>query len=206
MTQHHNNDSLRWKVNSSLREAIFEDSGDDPAMSLLYNLICGNTSTKLAATEIIASINNIEDSEIDFWDLSSQIIFLASEYPFLQPQLVELIDFILSHPSLPEVPRSQLRSHLVTAIGDMAASNYAHLFEEHKRTKDLVSDHINLHRFLARLLSLGGLVGLNDSLYMLSVGLEDHPESHNDPDIDVCAAAQYAIHASVPIFAGCATG
>ena len=198
--------SLRWKVNSNLREAIFEDSGHDPATSILYNLTYGNTSTKLAASEIVALIGNIEDPEIVFLSLSSQIIFLASEYPFLQSQLVDLIDTILSHPSLPEIPQSQLRSHLVATIGDTAASNYAQLFEKHKRTKDLVDDHINLHGFLARLLSVGGLVEVNDSLYMFSVGLEDHSESHNDPDIDVRAAAQYAIHAAVPIFAGCVTG
>ena len=200
------NDSLRWKVNSNLREAVFEASEHDAATDLLNNLACGNTSTKLAASEIVALISNIKDPEMVFLNLSSQIIFLASEYPFLQSQLVDLIGAILSHPSLPEVPQSQLRSHLVATTGDTAASNYAQLFEKHKRTKDLVDDHINLHGFLARLLSLGGLVELNYSLYMFSVGLEDHSESHNDLDIDVRAAAQYAIHAAVPIFAGCVTG
>lgn len=200
MTQPHGNDALRWKISSNLRQAIFEDSGDDPITGLLYNFISGNTSCALAASDIISSISNKEDLATD---ISTQIIFLASEYPFLQPQLVDLITCLLSNPDLPEEPKAQCSSQLATTIGDTAASNYAHLFENQERTKDLIHDHINLHRFLARLLFLGGPVGLDDAMYMLSVGLEDHPESHKAPDIDVCAAAQYVIHAAKPIFDGC---
>lgn len=201
-----NDGSLRWQIINNIHQAIFEDSKDDPAASLLYKLICGHSSTSLTAYDIITFINNIEDSETFLSNLTTQIIFLASEYPFLQPQLASLITTILSNPTFPEEPKSHFTSHLSTTISDTAASNYAHLLEESQRTKELIEDHINLHRFQARLLPIGGIVGLDDAMYMLSVGLEDHPESHDALDVDLGVAAGYMVHAAEGVFDACLKG
>lgn len=206
MTQPQSDHELRWKINGNLRQAIFEDSEDDSATDLLYNLVYGLTSTKLAASDISSLIRRSEDPDTIISSLTTQIVFLASEYAFLQPQLILLIDSVLSDPDFPEVSIALFSSQLVTTISDTAASNYAHLFERHNRTRNLVEDHVNLHSFLARLLSHGDLVGLDNTLYILSVGLENHLESHQDADIDVRAAAQYAIHAAAPIFDACVKG
>jgi len=206
MAQANSNDSLRWKVNSNLRQAILEISEDDPVRRLLYSVVYGYTSTTLATKEMLSSITNTKDLDTYLSSLSLQALFLASEYPFLQPQLVDLINTILSNPSFPEESKDQFSSEMMTAISDTARSNYGHLFDKKNRTKDLIDDHINLHRFLARLLPLGGLVDLDDAMYMLCVGLEDYSDSHKAPDIDVPAAAQYVIHAAAPIFDACVKG
>jgi len=208
MAQANSSDSLRWKVNSNLRQALleFEHSKDEPVTRFLYSVVYGYTSTTLATKEMLSSITNPKDLDTYLSSLSIQILFLASEYPFLQPQLVDLINTILSSPSFPEESKDQFSSEMITDISDTTKSNYAHLFDEKNRTNDLIDDHINLHRFLARLLPLGGLVDLDDAMYMLCVGLEDYSHSHEAPDIDVPAAAQYVIHAAVPIFDACVKG
>jgi hypothetical protein len=206
MAHVNSNDSLRWKVNSNLRQAILEGSEDDPVTRLLYSVVYGYTSTTLATEEMLSSNTNTKDLNTYLSRLSIQALFLASEYPFLQPQLVDLINTILSNPSFPEESKDQFSSGMITDISDTTKSNYGHLFDEKQRTKDLIDDHINLHRFLARLLPLGGLVEIDDAMYMLCVGLEDYSHSHKAPDIDVPAAAQYVIHAAAPIFDACVKG
>lgn len=206
MAQANSNDSLRWKVNSNLGQAIFEDSEDDPVTRLLYSVVYGDTSTTLATKDMLSSNINTKDLDTYLSRLSMQILFLASEYPFLQPQLVDLINTILSDPSFPEASKDHFSSEMITDISDTTKSNYGHLFNEKNRTKDLIHDHINLHRFLARLLYLEGLVDLDDAMYMLCVGLEDFSDSHEAPDIDIPVAAQYVIHAAVPIFDACVKG
>ncbi len=93
-------------------------------------------------------------------------------------------------------------------MGDWASSNYGHLFDNSNESPGLIRDHIHLHRFIARLMSFLGenehpehrLTGLNDALFILSTSLEDHPDSHDLPDVDVPAAAQYMIHAGELFF------
>ena len=207
MNQPQGDNALRWKIHGTLRQAIFEDSEHDPATHFLYNVVYGLTSTKLAASDISSLIRKSEDPDTIISSLTTQIVFLASEYAFLQPHLIQLISSILSNTDFPEESTAQFSSQLVTTMSDAVSSNHAHLFETHNRTRNLIDDHVNLHCFLARLLSHGGdLVGLDDTLYVLSVGLEDHLESHQDPDIDIRAAAQYAIHAAGPIFDACVKG
>lgn len=52
----------------------------------------------------------------------------------------------------------------------------------------------------------GDVVGLDDALFILSTALEDHPESHHSPDIDIPAAAQYVTHAGSVLFEACMKG
>jgi len=208
MAQANSNESLRWKINSNLRQAVFEleNSTDDPVTRLLYSVVYGYTSTTLATKDMLSSTTNTKDLDSYLSSLSLQALFLASEYPFLQPQLVDLINTILWDPRFPEESKDHFSSELITDISDTTKSNYGHLFNEKNRTKDLIDDHINLHRFLARLLPFGGLVDLDDAMYMLCVGLEDFSNSHGAPDIDIPAAAQYVIHAATPIFGACVKG
>ena len=113
--------------------------------------------------------------------------------------------------SFPAEERSIFVSEMATAIGDTAQSNYGDLFEERQCTRNLISDHIHLNRFLARLLSaLNGtgneqerIMELDDALLILSTGLEGHAESHDLPDVDIPAAAQYVIHAGEVFFEEC---
>lgn len=39
-----------------------------------------------------------------------------------------------------------------------------------------------------------GITGLDDALFVLRAALEDHPDSHRTPGIDIPAAAQHVIH------------
>lgn len=155
---------------------------------------------------MLSSITNTKDLSTYLSSLSIQVLFLTSEYPFLQPQLVDLINSILSNPSFPEESKDHFSSEMRTDISDTTKSNYGHLCNEKQRTKDFIDDLINLQRFLARLLPLGGLVEIDDAMYMLCMGLEEYSHSHEAPDIDVPAAAQYVIHAAVPIFDACVKG
>lgn len=142
-----------------------------------------------------------------------QIIFLACDYPFLQPQLVSLVACIMQSPpaSFSAERRSDFVSNIAVTIGDTTQSNYGLLFEERHRTPDLISDHIHLNRFIARLLSALGdvdnpgetITALNDALFMLSTGLEENPDSHKLPDVDIPAAAQYMIYAGEVFFEAC---
>ena len=196
--------SLRSTINNDLYQAIFEDTDHDPTTQLLYNVLYGTTNLKLAADEIIDSTSERESSDEYFSSLSNQIIFLASEYPFFQLNLAGLIQTLLINPKFAADARSALVSEMATTIGDVSQSNFGHLFDQKQRTESLVQDHINLHRFTARLLSINAEIhGPDDALFILSVGLEDHPESHGSSEIDVPAAAQYFIHAGDTIFDAC---
>jgi len=143
-------------------------------------------------------------------------VFLACEYPFLQPQLVSLVACIMQSPplSFSAERRSEFVLEMVVTIGDTTQSNYGNIFDERHRTPDLISDHIHLNRFIARLLSALGdvenpgerITGLDDALFILSTGLEDNSESHNLPDVDIPASAQYMIHAGELFFEACKRG
>ena len=110
--------------------------------------------------------------------------------------------------------RSRFNAGFATSIGDITQSNYGLLFEASKRNQSLIRDHIQIHGFLSRLLSaLGGLedpkgrlTAFSDALFILSTSLEEHPDSHNLPDVDVPAAAQYMIHAGTILFEECKKG
>lgn len=92
---------------------------------------------------------------------------------------------------------------MIKDISDTTESNYGHLCDENQRTEDLIDDHISLHRILTRLLPLGALVGIDDAMYVLCVGFEGYIHSHEVPDIDVPAAAQYVVHVALPFFVLC---
>ena len=83
-------------------------------------------------------------------------------------------------------------------VADTTRANYGVLFEESRRDQDLISDHVHLNRFLARLLFLNPeerISDIDDALFILATAFEGHPDSHNAPEIDIPAAAQYMIHA-----------
>ena len=203
--------SLRSSINNGLRQAIFEDVEENPTATLLYDLIYGNTTASLTKAEVIAITHKYKDTESFLPELSTQIIFLASEYSFLNPQLISLVECILhSKPSdLPNQIRPDFISAMSTTLSDTTRANYGNLFEERHRTPDLIRDHINLNRFIARLLSaVAGtdgedITGIDDALFILVVGLEGHADSHNFPDVDVPVAAQYVIHAGDLLFEAC---
>ena len=217
-TQPNTTESLYEIVNNGLRRAIFEDDEKDPLNILLYDLIDGSTSPTLAAAEFLTVARDSQDTESCFSDLAAQTVSLASEYPFLQPHLVGLIASIMqSAPaSFPSEMRICFVKECATAIGDTTQSNYGILFEEEQRRRrpSLVQEHVNLNRFIARLLSaLGeprepkeGLTHVNDALFILSTALEGHASSHQLPDVDIPAAAQYMIHAGELIFNECENG
>lgn len=50
------------------------------------------------------------------------------------------------------------------------------------------------------------ITGLDDALFILSAALEDHPDSHRTPVIDIPAAAQYVIHCGDVFFEVCIKG
>ena len=205
-------------INEGLRRAIFEDDDRDPLSTILYELIYGNTTPTLAAADILTTAHKGQDIEYCFSGFAAQSLSLASDYPFLQPRLVDLIASIMQSKSasFPLETRIGFVKEFATAIGDTTQSNYGLLFEEEKRHQKpgLVSEHINVNGFIARLLSaLGeprepkeGLTHLNDALFILSTALEDHASSHKLPDIDIPAAAQYMIHAGELIFDECDKG
>ena len=110
--------------------------------------------------------------------------------------------------------RSYFVSAMATTIGDVTQSNYGVLFEKRHRTADLISDHIHLNRYIARLLfALGNpkdpgesITGLSDAFFILCTSLEDHADSHDLPNVDTQAAAQYMIHAGEIFFEACEKG
>jgi len=51
-----------------------------------------------------------------------------------------------------------------------------------------------------------GIAGLDDALFILSAALEDHPDSHRTPGVDIPAAAQYVIHCGDVLFEVCIKG
>ncbi|KAI4114007.1 MAG: hypothetical protein LQ338_008079, partial [Usnochroma carphineum] len=156
-TQPNTTESLHEIVNNGLRRAIFEDDESDPLNTLLYDLIDGSTNPTLAAAEFLTAARESQDTESCFSNLSAQTISLACEYPFLQPHLVGLVASIMQSTSVsfPSEMRVCFLDELAPAIGDLTQSNYGLLFEEeHRRRRpDLVEEHINLNRFIARLLS-----------------------------------------------------
>ena len=196
-------DSLRFKIQDELRDDILEKDAKYPTDRLLYNLVMGNTNTVLTIGDIISAYTNAEDPKYFIIDVVGMIIFLVSDYSFFHVQMVDFVHNINSDKRCPDAFTTEFNSQFVMLSSDGARSNYAHLHDEPKRTKDLVEAHINLHQFFARLLPMEGLVELEDVLYTLSVGLEDHSDSHNCPDIDVPVAALYVIHGAEQIKNAC---
>lgn len=102
---------------------------------------------------------------------------------------------------------------MAVTIGDTTQSNYGNIFDERHRTSNVISDHIHLNRFIARLLALTdienpgeGITGLDDALFILSTGLEGNSNSHDLPDVDIPAVAQYMVHAGELFFEACKKG
>ena len=166
--------------------------------------------------QVIAADCRSEDNIPLFFSLSIQITFLACEYPFLQPQLVSFVTYMMQSPpaDFPTEMRSYFESGMATTAGDVTQPNYGHLSEERQRTPDLVSSQTHLDRFIARLLfafgrpknAVGSFTGLNDTLFIIGTGLEEHADSHNLPNVDVPAAAQQTIHAAELFFEACEKG
>ena len=84
-----------------------------------------------------------------------------------------------------------------TGIRRTTVSQYSLLFEAEQRRRNsrLAKEYINLHRFIARLLSLDAF-HVEDAMFILSIALKDHDDSHNLPNANVLIATQYVIHAS----------
>lgn len=203
-------EALIDQINNGFLRTICEDGDFKDANTLLYDLIYGKTTPVIAAAEIMDFARANPDTQPYLENFSMQVLSLACNYPFLQPQLVSLVVSIMQIPpaSSPDEVRSCFKKSFATLMGDWASSNYGHLFDNSKHTPGLIRDHIHLHRFIARLLSSLGenenpehrLTGLNDALFILSTSLEDHSDSHDLPDVDVPAAAQYMIHAGELFF------
>lgn len=209
-------EALIEEINNGLQKAIHDDGDIEDANTVLHSLIYGRTTPVLAAAEILGFIRVNKDPKSYLESFSTQVISLACNYPFLQPQLVSLVVSIVQLPpaSLPDEKRSYLEDSFTTSMGDVRSSNYGHLFDDSRRSQALIHDHIHLSRFEALLLSALGenenpkyrLTVLSDALFILSTSLEDHSDSHHLPDIDVPAAAQYMIHAGDLFFDECNKG
>lgn len=209
-------EALIEEINNGLQKAIHDDSDIEDANAVLHDLIYGRTTPVIAAAEIIGFARVNQDPNFYLESLSTQILTVACNYPFLQPQLVSLVVTITQLPpdSLPDELRSDWENSFATSLGDQRSSNYGHLFNDSHRDQALIHDHIHLSRFEARLLSALGenenpkhrLTGLSDALFILSTSLEDHSDSHHLPDVDVPAAAQYMIHAGELFFDECNKG
>lgn len=203
--------SLRSTINTALHRTIFENNDDDdPATTtLLYDLLYGNTNTNIAVHELIVSATGTKDADDFFSSLSIQILYLAAEYPFLQPQLQALVERTIASPN---AAASDFTSSMAVTLSDTIQSLHAQLFEQKNKTKDHIDDYINLHRFTARIIAIStptadmadrAVSGIDDALYVLSTALEAHPDSHNFLDAVVGAAAQYVIHAGSALFEVC---
>lgn len=198
-------EALIDQINNGFLKTIRENGDFKDANTLLYDLIYGKTTPVIAAADFMGFARANQDTQPYLENLSMQVLSLACNYPFLQPQLVCLVVSIMHSPpaSSPDEVRSCFKNSFATLMGDWASSNYGQLFDTSKHSPGLIRDHIHLNRFIARLLSSLGesknpehrLTGLNDALFILSTSLEDHSDSHDLPDVDVPAAAQYMIHA-----------
>lgn len=197
-------EDLIYQINNGLLKAIRDDGDFKDANTLLYDLIYGKTIPVIAVAEIMGFARANQETQDYLEDFSTQVLSLACNYPFPQPQLVCLIESILQIPpaSTLDEARSCFQESFATLMGDCASSNYGHLFDDSKKSLGLIRDHIHLNRFTARLLSSLGenenpehrYTGLNDALFILSTSLEDHSDSHHSPNVDIPAAAQYMIH------------
>ena len=204
------------KINDLLRKAILEEADHEikDASVVLLDYIYEKTNSAIAAANIIAAARNSQDVESYLCTFSLQIQCLACDYSFLQAQLVSLVVSItrLRESYLPSDVRSKFSAGFVGSLADTTKSNYGHLFEESRRTPDLIRNHIYLNCFIARLLpyhheasfSSEVLSDFDDALFILSTTLEvEHDSSHGLPNVDVPAAAQYMIHAGKRIYNEC---
>lgn len=200
-------ESIGDNINLDLSKAILEGYDEIKDASVIFlDFIYGKTNSVVAAARVIATARNSQDVESYLYNLSVQIQSLACNYPFLQAQLVSLVLSITRLPltNLPSDVRSKFFSSFATSLGDLTQSNYGLLFEDGRRTPDLIHDHIYLNSFIARLLAnlkqpenpAEVISGSNDALFILSTSLEGGDNSgHGLPNVDIPAAAQYMIHA-----------
>lgn len=207
-------ESVCDNINDDLSKAILEGEGEiKDASNILLDFVYGKTNSAIAAARIIAAARNSQDVGAYLYDLSLQIQSLACDYPFLHAQLVSLVVSITQLPltNFPSDVRPKFFTSFASSLGDTTQSNYGLLFEDSKRTPDLIRNHIYLNGFIARLLadlkppanSAEVLTGFNDALFILSTSLEDHDSSHDLPNVDIPAAAQYMVHAGVVLYHEC---
>lgn len=99
-------------------------------------------------------------------------------------------------------------------MNDFTSSNYGLLFDDEKCTPGQIRDSVDLNRFAGPLLSAFGdseltskdtVANLSDVFCILSISLEEHPDSHNLPNVDATAAAQ-SIHAGRVLLDECNKG
>ncbi len=205
--------STHGKVDSGLGGAIFEDNNVDDSNSVLHLVIYGDTKAYIAAPEILRDSLKSKDTASYFNDVSFQIQSCACYHPYLQPQLVCLVEAIINSPPchFPGRLPSQFYTALTTPMADRTEWNYDLVSDASRRTPCRIRDYIHLNVFIARLLPVidkprdpkQRFSGLNNALFVLSTSLEGHPESLNSPDVEITAAAQYMIHSGTFIFSKC---
>ena len=137
--------------------------------------------------------------------MTHELASLAADYPVLHPHLIALISAIYRLPSSTS-RRTEFLGSFSQNLGDSTQANYGHLFENN--WPYLKANHEAINGFYARLLNAVGdwqipeevITGLYDALFIVSGAIEDEPTAHENPDIDVPAAAMYMIHASTLFF------
>lgn len=207
--------SLSDDINDNLSKAILDADVEIKDVGvILLDFIYGKKNVTIAAADIVAAARNSRDVESYLYGLSTQIQNLACEYPFLQSQLVSIVVSItqLSLIYLPSDVRPKFFTSFASTLGDTTQSNYGLLFEDSQRNSELIRNHISFNGFIARLLaclkepanSAEVISGFSDALFILSTSLEgDHDSSHDLPNVDIPAAAQYMIHAGTVFYQEC---
>lgn len=183
-------ESLRWSINKDVRNVISEESADNLVTSLLYDLICGTISATLVADEIVSSAARDQDADAYLSSLSRQILFLVSEYLFLQFELVGLEKDDLELPTL----RTELMAEFALELATRRSRTMGTCPKQGgglRNSSTIISILIVLSH--EERVEESGITGLDDALFILITALEDHPEFHRSPTFDIPAAAQYVI-------------
>lgn len=204
-------------VNDTVRKGIAEAGDFERVNTILCDLFFGRTNPELAAEALIKYASQASSMEEILLKSSNQVLDLACDHAFLQPQLVKLVAALNGEPpsKCPNEVLQAFRTSFGLSFHDMARATYGGLRTlEQQNDESSVRYYVNLNGFTARLMVEEDASRKNDpsstftrpddALFIISSALEaplSSPEA--SLDVDIPAAAQYMIHAAAVFLREC---
>lgn len=223
--------TLSSNLNALLRAAI-HGGYDTQDVHLLSDYLLGSSSAALTAANLLACIaSRLEDAERICYDLAQQIIFLSSDYAFLQDRLVQLVhelstvvtsvdnDFVAK-------AQEQFQSLLSMELSDVSRSRWYVLLDkaerdsrhsggdrdgDRDRDRNEANELVALYALHARILAYTAEHNEKRPRHQQMTGFDDalFIISHALEDENmasgphIACAAQYFLHATESLWMGC---
>ncbi|KAL8828457.1 MAG: hypothetical protein Q9191_002576 [Dirinaria sp. TL-2023a] len=199
-------------IPAKLSKAIITDDENHRYGLILDRLINGAIPARVAASDILDNLALEDDLGDATYALSCHLQNLALEYPFLLPHWSSLMSSVLDLPS--SAHQKNFLNTFNCNLVDLSDYLYATVFGDDRPDGKNVLHHEHVNGLHASLFAVqqkhteadSVIVCETSALFILSVGLEDHVNSHHNVELDTGPASQWISHAGEAIYGLCKAG